>query len=91
MSARVLIAFERSGGGRRAFEALGHDAWSCDIEPADDASNSMAVDCGNLLPAPRITSDSKEGSSEISVAQMAKEAKGASTRPSELPMWSIPA
>ena len=36
---RVLIACERSGVVRRAFEALGHDAWSCDIEAADDASN----------------------------------------------------
>lgn len=36
---RVLIACERSGVVRRAFEALGHDAWSCDIEPADDGSN----------------------------------------------------
>ena len=36
---RVLIACERSGVVRRAFEALGHDAWSCDLEPADDRSN----------------------------------------------------
>lgn len=36
---RVLVACERSGVVRRAFEALGHDAWSCDIEPADDSSN----------------------------------------------------
>lgn len=36
---RVLIACERSGVVRRAFEALGHDAWSCDLEPADDGSN----------------------------------------------------
>ncbi len=33
------MACERSGVVRRAFEALGHDAWSCDIEPADDGSN----------------------------------------------------
>lgn len=39
MSLRVLIACERSGVFRRAFEALGHDAWSCDLEPADDGSN----------------------------------------------------
>jgi hypothetical protein len=37
--ARVLIACERSGVVRRAFEALGHDAWSCDLEAADDGSN----------------------------------------------------
>ncbi|WP_374414235.1 hypothetical protein [Novosphingobium colocasiae] len=36
---RVLIACERSGVVRRAFLAAGHDAWSCDIEPADDGSN----------------------------------------------------
>lgn len=36
---RVLIACERSGVVRRAFLALGHDAWSCDTEAADDGSN----------------------------------------------------
>jgi hypothetical protein len=36
---RVLVACERSGVVRRAFEARGHDAWSCDTEPADDGSN----------------------------------------------------
>lgn len=36
---RVLIACERSGVVRRAFQALGHDAWSCDLERADDGSN----------------------------------------------------
>ena len=35
---KVLIACERSGVVRRAFRALGHDAWSCDLEPADDCS-----------------------------------------------------
>lgn len=33
---RVLVGCERSGVVRRAFRALGHDAWSCDLEPADD-------------------------------------------------------
>lgn len=33
---RVLIACEFSGTVRRAFAALGHDAWSCDLLPADD-------------------------------------------------------
>lgn len=37
--ARVLIACERSGVLRRAFNARGHDAWSCDLAPADDGSN----------------------------------------------------
>lgn len=36
---RVLIACERSGVVRRAFLERGFDAWSCDLEPADDASN----------------------------------------------------
>ena len=32
---RVLIACEFSGTVREAFAKLGHDAWSCDIEPTD--------------------------------------------------------
>jgi hypothetical protein len=36
--ARVLVACESSGTVRNAFRALGHDAWSCDLLPADDAS-----------------------------------------------------
>lgn len=36
---RVLIGCEVSGIGRRAFAALGHDVWSCDLEPAEDGSN----------------------------------------------------
>lgn len=36
---RILIACETSGIGRRAFAALGHDVWSCDLEPAEDGSN----------------------------------------------------
>jgi site-specific DNA-cytosine methylase len=36
---RILIACERSGIMREAFRALGHDAWSCDVEPADDDSH----------------------------------------------------
>ena len=35
---RVLVACEFSGVVRRAFRALGHDAYSCDLLPADDAS-----------------------------------------------------
>lgn len=35
---RVLVACEYSGTVRRAFRALGHDAWSCDLLPCDDAS-----------------------------------------------------
>lgn len=37
--ARVLIGCEFSGVVRRAFLARGHDAWSCDVLPAEDGSN----------------------------------------------------
>ncbi len=36
---RVLIGCEFSGVVRRAFAARGHDAWSCDLLPAEDRSN----------------------------------------------------
>lgn len=35
---RILIACEYSGRVREAFRKLGHDAWSCDLLPADDGS-----------------------------------------------------
>lgn len=35
---RVLVACEYTGRVREAFRALGHDAWSCDLLPADDGS-----------------------------------------------------
>jgi len=38
MMMRVLIACEYSGRVRNAFRALGHDAWSCDLLPAEDGS-----------------------------------------------------
>ncbi len=41
--ARVLVACEFSGIVRRAFAALGHDAWSCDLLPAEDGSNRHFV------------------------------------------------
>ena len=34
----ILIACERSGKVREAFRKLGHEAWSCDVEEADDNS-----------------------------------------------------
>lgn len=40
---RVLIACETSGIARRAFAALGHDVWSCDILPAEDGSNRHII------------------------------------------------
>lgn len=35
---KILVGCECSGVVRRAFRAAGHDAWSCDLEPADDGS-----------------------------------------------------
>lgn len=35
---KVLVACEYSGRVREAFRKLGHDAWSCDIEPSEDNS-----------------------------------------------------
>ena len=35
---RVLVACEYSGKVREAFRKKGHDAWSCDLLPADDNS-----------------------------------------------------
>lgn len=35
---RVVVLCECSGVVRESFRALGHDAWSCDIQPADDGS-----------------------------------------------------
>lgn len=40
---RVLVACEVSGVVRRAFATLGHDAWSCDLDPAEDGSNRHLV------------------------------------------------
>lgn len=40
---RVLIGFECSGMVRRAFAALGHDAWSIDLKPSYDRSNKHIV------------------------------------------------
>lgn len=36
---KVLVACEFSGTVRNAFIARGHDAWSCDLLPAEDGSN----------------------------------------------------
>jgi hypothetical protein len=40
---RILIGCETSGIARRAFSALGHDVWSCDILPAEDGSNRHII------------------------------------------------
>lgn len=41
---RVLVGCETSGKVRRAFAAHGHEAWSCDLLPADDGS-PMHLQC----------------------------------------------
>lgn len=46
---RVLIACEFSGTVRRAFEARGHDAWSCDLLPTDVAGLHYQGDVRHLL------------------------------------------
>ena len=40
---RVLIACESSGVSRRAFQERGHEAWSCDILPADDGEERFHI------------------------------------------------
>lgn len=40
---RVLVGCEYSGVVRRAFAARGHDAWSCDLLPAQDRSNKHLI------------------------------------------------
>jgi len=44
---RVLVACEFSGVVREAFRRKGHDAWSCDLLPAEDKSTHHVV--GNVL------------------------------------------
>jgi hypothetical protein len=47
---RVLIACEFSGVVRRAFAAKGHDAWSCDLLPAEDrAEQHLQENVFNIL------------------------------------------
>lgn len=41
---RVLVACEFSGIVRSAFEALGHDAWSCDMLPSERPGNHLQDD-----------------------------------------------
>lgn len=50
MGLKVLVACEFSGTVRRAFAARGHDAWSCDLLPADDnAINHIYGDVSAIL------------------------------------------
>ena len=55
---RVLIACEYSGKVREAFRALGHDAYSCDLLPADDKSwNHYQGDCWDVISDPNFDWD----------------------------------
>lgn len=45
---RVLVGCEFSGVVRNAFRKLGHDAWSCDLLPAEDGSPFHIQ--GDVLP-----------------------------------------
>jgi hypothetical protein len=47
---RVLIACEFSGIVRQAFRALGHDAYSCDLLPAEDGPGTKHIQ-GDALKA----------------------------------------
>jgi hypothetical protein len=46
---KVLVACEFSGRVRRAFNNLGHDAWSCDLLPSDDNSAKHIIGDVSLL------------------------------------------
>lgn len=46
---RVLVACECSGRVRDAFAALGHDAWSCDVQPSDTIGNHLQCDVLSVL------------------------------------------
>lgn len=46
---KVLVACEFSGVVRRAFRARGHDAWSCDLLPAEDGGEHIQDDARKIL------------------------------------------
>ena len=46
---RVLVACEFTGTVRRAFRELGHEAWSCDILPAEDGGPHIQGDVRQVL------------------------------------------
>lgn len=51
---RVLVACEFSGAVRLAFRSRGHDAWSCDLLPAEDGSPyHLQMDVLKALRTPR--------------------------------------
>jgi hypothetical protein len=50
---KVLVACESSGTVREAFRRMGHDAWSCDLLPADDKSQyHIQDDVLNIIQKP---------------------------------------
>lgn len=46
---RVLICCERSGVVREAFRKRGHQAWSCDLVPADDGGPHIQSDACDAI------------------------------------------
>lgn len=48
---RVLVACEFSGVVRRAFRERGHDAWSCDLLPAEDGERQFHYE-GSVFSGP---------------------------------------
>jgi len=46
---RVLVACEFTGTVRRAFRELGHNAWSCDLLPAEDGGPHIQGDVRQVL------------------------------------------
>lgn len=46
---KVLIACEYSGVVRRAFEARGHYAMSCDLLPSEDGGNHYEGDVKDII------------------------------------------
>lgn len=49
MVLKVLVACEYSGTVRDQFSALGHEAWSCDFEPAETEGNHFQCDVTSIL------------------------------------------
>ena len=50
---QVLVACEFSGIVRDAFQRLGHDAWSCDLEPTESPGQHILGDVLDVLDDPR--------------------------------------
>ena len=46
---RVLVGCEVTGTVREAFARLGHDAWSCDLQPSEIPGNHVQDDVLNVI------------------------------------------